>query len=184
MTDEAILDLYWSRNEDAIRETERSYGAKLHNLAWQILKDHRDAEESVGDTYMKAWQTIPPQRPTCFYAWLAKLCRNFSLGRLDWKNAAKRSAEIVNLSQELENCIPDRSMEEHLEARALGEILNRFLDTLNRENRLVFLRRYWYADSICDIAARYGLSESKVKVQLHRTRVRLKQYLQKEGITV
>ena len=184
MRDEAILDLYWQRNEDAIRETERAYGAKLRNLAMGILKDPEDSEESVGDTYMKAWQTIPPQRPDFFYGYLAKICRNLCLGRLDWKNAAKRSAEVVTLSQELENCIPDRSMEQMLEAQALGELLNRFLDTISRESRLIFLRRYWYADSVSEIANRYGISESKVKVQLYRTRNRLKHYLQKEGICV
>lgn len=184
MQDAEILDLYWSRNEDAIRETDRAYGSKLRGIAWNIIRNHEDAEESVEDTYMKAWQTIPPQRPDFFFAYLAKICRNTALGKLDWKNAAKRNVEMAALSDELENCIPDRSMEEQLEARALTEVLNRFLDSISRENRLIFLRRYWYADSIAEIAGRYGISQSKVKVQLYRTRSKLKQYLQKEGIYV
>lgn len=184
MTDAEILELYWRRSEDAIRETDDVYGSRLHHLAHQILRSHEDAQESVSDTYMKAWETIPPQKPRYFYAYLAKICRNFALGKLDWKNAAKRSGEVVTLSQELENCVPDHSMEQRLEAQALGEALNGFLEEISRENRMIFLRRYWYADSVAEIARRYGISQSKVKTQLHRTRIKLKQYLAKEGICV
>lgn len=184
MEDAEILTLYWRRDEDAIKQTEIAYGRRLHALAEKILQSHEDAQESVSDTYMKAWQTIPPQRPNYFFAYLAKICRNFAFGRLDWRKAAKRNAEVVTLTQEMELCIPDPSQQRKLEGEELGRILNRFLEELPQDKRLIFMRRYWYADSIGQIAARYHISQSKVKTQLHRTRVKLHDYLEKEGICI
>ena len=182
MTDSQIIALFWDRNEDAIRETDAAYGRRLYAISNQILCQRQEAEESVSDTYMKAWETMPPQKPLYFFAYLAKICRNFSLARLQWNSAAKRSAEVVSLTQEMAECIPDRSMEQRLEREALGQLLNYFLESLSRDNRLIFLRRYWYADSIREIADRYGITESKVKTQLHRTRKKLQLFLEKEGI--
>lgn len=184
MTDSQIIALFWDRNEDAIRETDRAYGHRLHVLSDRILRNEQDAQESVSDTYLKTWETIPPQRPTYFFAYLAKLCRNFSLARLQWQSAAKRSAQVVELTREMAECIPDHSLERKLEGEALGQLLNAFLDSLSRENRLIFLRRYWYADPVREIAERYQISESKVKTQLHRTRKKLQQFLEGEGIRV
>ena len=184
MTDSQIIALFWERSEDAIRETDAVYGRKLFAVSDKILHSREDAEESVSDTYMKAWETIPPQRPSFFYAYLAKICRNFSLRRLQWNSAAKRSAEVVSLTQELEACIPDRSHENRMEGEEIGQALNRFLGSLSLESRLIFLRRYWYTDSVQEIASRYHITESKVKTQLHRTRKKLQQYLAKEGIHV
>lgn len=184
MTDAQIIALYWDRNEQAIRETEVVYGGKLHALAQRIVQNYEDAQECVNDTYMKTWDTIPPQRPTHFFAYLAKICRNAALSVLDWKSAAKRKGEVVALTQEMEACIPDPQHERKLEGQELGEILNRFLQTLSRDNRVIFLRRYWYLDTVAEIASRYGISESKVKTQLHRTRAKLHAFLEKEGITV
>ena len=184
MTDSQIIALFWDRNEDAIRETDAAYGRRLYAISNQILCQRQEAEESVSDTYMKAWETMPPQKPLYFYAYLAKICRNFSLARLQWNSAAKRSAEIVSLTQEMAECIPDRRMEQRLEREALGQLLNRFLEGLSRDNRLIFLRRYWYADSVREIADRYGITESKVKTQLHRTRKKLQVFLEKEGIAL
>lgn len=184
MTDSQMIALFWDRNEDAIRETDRAYGRKLYVLSDKILHSHQDAEESVSDTYMKTWETIPPQRPVYFFAYLAKLCRNFSLARIQWQSAAKRSAEIVTLTREMEECIPDRSYERKLEGEEIGRILNTFLESISLESRLIFLRRYWFADSIEEIAARYRISQSKVKTQLHRTRRKLQLFLEKEGIMV
>ena len=184
MTDSQIIALFWDRNEDAIRETDAAYGRRLYAISNQILCQRQEAEESVSDTYMKAWETMPPQRPLYFFAYLAKICRNFSLARLQWNSAAKRSAEIISLTQEMTECIPDRSMEQRLEREALGQLLNRFLEGLSRDNRLIFLRRYWYADSVREIADRYGITESKVKTQLHRTRKKLQLFLEKEGIAL
>lgn len=184
MDDEKIMDLYWTRNENAIVETERAYGRKLFALAQRIVQSHEDAEESVSDTYMKAWETIPPQRPNYFFAYLAKICRHFALGKLDWKNAAKRKAEVVELTQEMEMCIPDESRRRKLEGEEIGRAMNAFLETLSPESRLIFLRRYWFCDTIAEIAARYHISESKVKTRLHRIRAKLFTYLEKEGIKV
>lgn len=184
MEDSQIVDLYWQRSEDAIRETDKAHGRKLHILSYRIVQNDQDAEESVSDTYMEAWNQIPPTRPNFLFAYLAKICRNISCSRLDWLNAAKRKADIVRLTSELELCIPDRRMEQQLEGEELGRIITRFLDTLPKESRLIFMRRYWYMDSIQEIAARYGMGESKVKTQLHRTRNKLRDYLSKEGIEV
>ena len=184
MTDIQIIELYWARNEDAIKETDLVYGRKLHTLAERIVQNFEDAQECVSDTYMKTWDTIPPQRPNYFFAYLAKICRNFALGVLDWKNAAKRKGEVVSLTTELEICIPDPAHERRLEGEELGAVLNRFLESLSYENRVIFLRRYWYLDTIAEIADRCGITQSKVKTQLHRTRAKLHTFLEKEGITV
>lgn len=184
MTDAEILELYWSRNEDAIKETDLAYGRKLHTLADRIVQNFEDAQECVSDTYLKTWDTIPPQRPNYFFAYLAKICRNFALGVLDWKSAAKRKGEVVALTQEMEACIPDPSHQRKLEGEELGQILNRFLESLSYDNRVIFLRRYWYLDTVAEIAERYGMTQSKVKTQLHRTRAKLSAFLEKEGVTV
>ena len=184
MEDGAIVELYWQRDEQAITETDKAHGGKLYGLSLRIVGIREDAEESVSDTYLKAWETIPPQRPTYFFAYLAKICRNFALGRLNWKNAAKRKAEVVCLTQEMEACIPDARREAELEGKELARLLDAFLRTLSRENRMIFLRRYWYADPVAGIAARYGLTESAVTMRLSRTREKLRDYLEKEGITV
>ena len=184
MEDSKILDLYWQRSEEAIAQTDAAHGKKLHNLSYRIVASYEDAQECVSDTYFQAWQTIPPQRPTYFFAYLAKICRFLSFGKLDWRNATKRKADIVQLTAEMGLCIPDNCMEAHMENAFLGQLLNSFLDTLSRDNRIIFVRRYWFTDSVREIAQRYGMTESKVKTQLHRTRCKLKAYLQKEGITV
>lgn len=184
MEDSKILDLYFARNEEAIRQTDDTYGRRLFVLADNIVRNHQDAEESVSDTYLKAWDTIPPQKPKFFFAYLAKICRHFALGRLDWKNAAKRKAEVVSLTEEMELCIPDGSRDAEMEGKELGMILDTFLRSLTPENRMVFMRRYWYVDTISEIAVRYGISESAVQMRLNRTRAKLGTYLEKEGIRV
>ena len=182
MEDAKILDLYFARDEDAIRETDTAYGKRLHTLAKNILQNREDAEESVSDTYMKAWENIPPTKPTFFYAYLAKICRFLAMGKLDWNNAAKRKAEVVELSDEMENCIPDLSREMQIQSQELGALLSEFLGTLSLENRQIFMRRYWYAESIAEIAQRFHLGESNVKTKLMRTRNALRSFLEKEGI--
>lgn len=182
MDDSTIIDLFFARNEDAIKHTDETYGRRLYHLAENIVKNGQDAEESVSDTYMKAWDTIPPQRPQHFFAYIAKICRNFALKRLDWKNAAKRNAEVVSLTEEMEMCIPDKARDREIESKELGMILDRFLRTLTLENQMVFLRRYWYVDTIAEIAARYGISESAVLMRLNRTRAKLQAFLEKEEI--
>jgi len=184
MEDSKILDLYFARNEDAIRHTDDTYGRRLFYLAERIVQNDQDAEESVSDTYLKAWNSIPPHRPKYFFAYLAKICKNFALDKLDWKSAAKRKAEVVSLTQEMETCIPDSARSYDVDRKELGMILDAFLRTLTQENRMVFMRRYWYMDTIAEIAVRYGISESAVQMRLNRTRRRLQNYLEMEGIRV
>lgn len=184
MTDDQIIDLYWVRNEQAIACTDHAYGHKLQNVAGHILGKHEDAEECVNDTYLKAWETMPPQRPNFLFAFLAKICRYLAFGKLDWDNALKRKAEVVTLSEEMQLCIPDISWERRLEGEEIGQLLNEFLAVTPKESRMIFLRRYWYADTVAEIAKRYGISQSKVKTSLHRTRGKLKAFLEKEGVTV
>ena len=184
MEDAKIIDLFWARNEDAIKQTDAIYGRKLNALANRILMNREDAEESVSDTYMQTWDTIPPHRPKFFFAFLASICRHLSLNKLDWKMAAKRNAEVVSLTEEMEMCIPDTGHDRTMEARELGQILDAFLESLPKDSRLIFLRRYWYVDTIAEIAQRYGMTESKVKMQLSRTKGKLAAYLEKGGIFV
>ena len=184
MDDAQIIELYWDRDEEAIRQTDLAYGRKLHVLSDKIVNSYEDAQECVNDTYMKAWNTIPPQRPSYFFAYLAKICRFFAYGILDWRQAAKRNADVVELTKEMEMCIPDPSHQRRIEGEEIGRVLDRFLDSISQESRLIFMRRYWYTDSISEIAARYNISESKVKTQLYRTRVKLRSFLEQEGITI
>lgn len=182
MNDDEIINLFFTRDEGAISQTERKYGTRLLALSANILQSREDAEESVSDTYLKAWDTIPPTKPTHFYAYLAKICRNFSFGKLDWNNAAKRKGEMVTLTQEMEECIPGSWQD--TESRELSRTISAFLRSQTPENRMIFVRRYWYADSVSQIAQRYGISESAVMMRLHRTRDKLAGYLKKEGIAV
>ena len=184
MEDSKIIDLFWARDEDAIRQTDTIYGRRLLSLANKILNNREDAEESVSDTYMKAWGIIPPQRPTHFYAFLASICRHLSFHKVDWKLAAKRNAQIVALTEEMEQCIPDARRDSKLEDREIGHMMDAFLESLPQETRLIFLRRYWHMDTIAEIAGRYAITESKVKMQLSRTRDKLRRFLKQEGIQV
>lgn len=184
MEDAKILELFFQRNEQAVRETDTAYGRRLWVLSNNILNNREDAEESVSDTYMEAWNSIPPIRPKYFYAFLASVCRNISFNRLDWRLAAKRNAEVVVMTQEMETCIPDSRRETEVDRWEFRRVLENFLENLSKESRLIFLRRYLCGDTVAQIAARYGISESKVKTQLHRARGRLHAHLEKEGIYI
>lgn len=184
MTDCQIIELFWHRSEDAIAEMDAAYGGRLRGLSHRILQNQEDTEEVINDTYMKIWGSIPPNRPRYFYAYIAAVCRHLSLNRLNWSQAAKRKAEIVTITDEMALCMPDSSPEHVLRGKEVAGAMNAFLSTLPKDSRIIFLRRYWYADSVADIAKRYGMTESKVKMQLFRTRGRLKSYLEKEGIQI
>lgn len=184
MNDKAIIDLFRAKNPDAIKETDRLYGHRLLGIAQRILQIPEDAQECVNDTYYKAWETIPPTIPRNLFAYLAKICRHRALGMLDYQNAAKRNAEVVSLTAELENCIPDSRRDMDLEEKELGRILNDFLRTLSPENRMIFLRRYWYVDTIAEIAERYHISEGAVMTRLSRTRSKLAKYLKEKEIAL
>ena len=148
MEDDRIVALYWARSEDAITETSEKYGKYCYAIAYHILSNAEDAEESVNDTYLAAWRTIPPKRPKYFFAYLAKICRNFAFGKLDWLDAARRKAEVVTLSEEMELCIPDTSRDSAAEGREITRALNAFLGTLTQENRRLFVRLYWYVETV------------------------------------
>ena len=182
MEDEKIIELFWTRDQMAISETRTKYGNRLLKLAERILQKLQDAEESVSDTYFRAWNTIPPTRPQHLYAYLAKICRLASYEKLDWLNAQKRNAEVISLTSELELCIPDNTSELQMEAGEIGRLLDVFLATLKREQRMIFMRRYWYGDTISEIAQSFRIGESKVKTSLFRTRSKLRDFLEREGI--
>lgn len=184
MTDNQIIDLYWNRNEDAIAATDGAYGRKLRGLSRRILQNLEDSEEVVNDTYLKTWNSIPKARPQYFYAYIAAICRNLSLNLLNWNQAVKRKAEIVSITEELQECIPDSTQDTLSESKEIIQALNAFLETLPEVSRLVFIRRYWYADSVAAIAKRCGMTDSNVKTQLHRTRNKLYLFLKQEGIQI
>ena len=184
MKDAEIVRLFWERDARAIEATADLYGSKLNRLAGHMLPTPQDAEECVNDTYLGAWNTIPPTKPENLFSYLARLCRNLALNRIDWLNAQKRKTIVVELTRELDMCIPNPDDQRRQDSRELGQVLSAFLHTLPEEARRVFVRRYWYADPVRDIAARYRMSESKVKTLLFRTRNKLRDYLEREGISV
>lgn len=183
MDDNKIINLYLRRDETAVKQTSEKFGDRLRALAYGIVKDHQTAEECENDTYLKAWNSIPPHEPREYlYAFLARITRHISLDCCRKRSRLKRSAYISELSAEMEQCIPaPDDMECRIDDIVLGQAINKFLGTLSEEKRNVFIRRYWYLDSISDIARRFSLSESKVKTMLFRSRNRLRDYLEKEG---
>ena len=184
MNDKDIIQLYFNRDQSALSATAKKYGKYCTSIAKNILGNNEDAEECVNSTYMKTWNTIPPKCPSFFFAYIAKICRHLALDRFDWNKAAKRQAEIVSLSYELEMCIPDSRSKDELQAKELGAILDSFLHSLSRENRIIFMRRYWYADSVAQIAKRFDMSENAVSMRLNRSREKLRAYLEKEGVCI
>ncbi|MBQ4284740.1 MAG: RNA polymerase sigma factor [Lachnospira sp.] len=182
MNDSGIIRLFFERDDDAIKYTSDSYGGKMQRMAERMLGSEEDAKECVNDTLMKAWNTIPPSRPDNLQAYLMTLCRNIALNMIDWKKAKKRHAEVIELTKELENCIPGKEYSDGGED--ISELLSAFLKGLPKKNRMIFVRRYWYSDSIEDIAKMFGCSQSSVKVTLHRMRKELKKYLEQEGINI
>ena len=182
MEDREILILFQQRDQGAIPALEERYGGRLRALALRLLGSPEDAEECVSDTYLAAWNTIPPKEPTYLFAYLAAVCRNRALSALSRERAQKRRGEVVALTAELEQCVPDVRWEQEHDAREIGEALNHFLAGLGEEPRRFFLRRYWYTETVREIAENCGVSESKVKMSLHRTRKKLREFLQKEGL--
>ena len=186
MTDQQILELYWARSEDAIAETDKLYGRYFLFIAREILRNEEDAKETVNDTYLKAWNIIPPQKPNPLKAFLGRITRQLSINRLELNTAKKRGGGQYTLAlDELAECIPDGSSEEALVSKiALTDALNRFLRELPTEQRQIFLLRYWYACSIQDIADAFYMGQSKVTSILFRVRNQLKEQLEKEGFAV
>lgn len=184
MEDTQIIDLYFARSEQAIQETDNKYGGYCFGIAYNILANREDSEESVSDTYMAAWKNIPPRRPALLAAFLGKITRHLSLDRWRSRNAYKRGGGEVPLAlEELGECVSGGNTPEELfDRKELSLAVNRFLDALPEMERGVFLSRYWYLDPIDRIGENFGFSHSKVTSMLHRTRGKLKAHLRKEGL--
>lgn len=181
MDDRKIINLLWQRAESAIEALAKKYGNRLMSIAMNILGAHRDAEESVNDTYLAVWNTVPPKNPEPLAGYVYATGRNISLDRLKYNTAEKRNSRYDVSIDELENCIPGSALEETVEAKELGLVINRFLGTMNAENRALFLRRYWFGDPVKEIAEDFGLSENAAAVRLGRIRMKLREHLVKEG---
>lgn len=184
MQDETIIELYFARDERAITATSEKYNGYCMQIAMNILDSQEDSEECVNDTYLAAWNSIPPTRPAKFSAYLGKLTRNLSLNRHKANTSAKRGGgEFALVLDELDDCIAD-NMPNEQNVEALGKIISEFLYTQPKETRQVFIRRYFYSDSIADICDRFGMSESRAKSMLHRTRLALRKHLAGHGINI
>lgn len=183
MEDTKIVDLFWQRDQSAIAQADRKYGKYCYAIAYGILSSREDSEECVSDTWHKAWQVIPPEKPNRLQAFLGRITRNLALDRYGYNHAQKRNVYLETVMDEYWQCIPngDMPLEDQV---ALKALINGFLGGLDKQTRVIFLRRYYYICSVRDIARSMGLSESNVSVILHRTRVKFKEYLQKEGISV
>lgn len=182
MEDSQIVSLYWQRDEVAIDHTEKKYGQYLTAIAYNILADREDSHESVNDTYLAAWNSMPPQKPQMLSTYLGKLTRRISIDLFRKRTSQKRGGSEYALSlEELGECIGSNSTEEALDAQLLSQAIAGFLQTLSPEARNVFLCRYYYLDPVKKIAGYCGISEAKVKILLHRTRQGLWEHLQKEG---
>lgn len=183
MDDRHIVELYWQRDEQAIAETAAKYESYCMKISQNILSDRADSEENVNDTYLHAWNAIPPERPLRLSAYLGRLARNLALNRYKAKGAQKRQGDSFAQSlDELEDfAVPTLDPTDELAARELGSSISAFLRTQSAETRAIFVRRYFYCDSIEDLAQRFGAGESKIKTTLLRTRQKLKQHLAKEG---
>ncbi len=181
MEDESIIRLFFARSESAIEETEKKYGRYLNAIAFRILSSAPDAEECVSDTYLKAWQIIPPERPNFFKAFLSKITRSRALDRLDYEAAQKRSGESTLAFDEIAEALPSKDGD-MADTLALKQALDSFLASQPKRVRIVFLRRYFYFYSVREIALSLHLSESNVKAILFRARAALRLHLEKEGI--
>ena len=186
MEDTAIIDLYWARSQQAISASEEKYGAYCHTIARRILDREEDAEECVNDTWLRAWNAMPPQRPGVLSAFFGKLTRNLSLDRWRRNKAAKRGGHQVEIAlHELEDCLPDhRSPDENLEAWETAALISAFLRRQPQLDRVLFVRRYFHLEPLDSLAGRFGLSAGQVKSKLHRMRQRLKAELEQEGVAI
>lgn len=185
MDDNVIIEMFWQRIEDAIRCTSEKYGKYLLKIALNILHRNEDAEECTNDTYLAAWNQIPPNRPNKLLAYLGRITRNIAMDKLDYLSAKKRNSQFDVLLSELEECLSSsHTVEGEYEAGEIAGVISRFLKTTDTNTRNVFIRRYWFSDSILEIADKYDMSESKIKSMLFRTRNKLKVYLEKEGYTI
>lgn len=185
MEDSAIIVLYLDRNEDAIRETDKKYGAFCRKVAFNILSVNEDTEECVSDTYMKVWNLIPPERPIKFMAWLGKIVRNTALSMYTKLHAKKRFNGMELMLDELSECIPsDASIEKEIEDKEITIAINTWLKSISADERYLFIRRYWYGDAVNELAKQQKVSPHTMTQRLYRIREKLKVYFEKEGIAI
>lgn len=181
MEDEQIIQLYEERSETAISETDIKYGKYCNYIAYHILYSSADAEECVNDSYLKVWNSIPPQQPTNFRSFIGSITRKLSINRYKYHRALKRNSNVEIVIDEFFECVEGYEVDFDNEI-VLKDCINRFLSMLSKRNRIVFLQRYWYCSSIEEIAISMSLSKNNVKVSLHRLRIKLKNFLKKEGV--
>ena len=185
MNDEEIIQLFFIRSQQAIDELDRKYGRTFHSISYNILSCHQDAEECVNDAYLGAWNAIPPAKPNPLLAFVCKIVRNISLKRYEHNTAVKRNSHYDAVLEELEDCLASSAtIDEHLEERALTGMIESFLDSLSTENRVIFLRRYWFCDTYAHIAVLVGLTEKNVSVRLTRIRKELRKYLSEREVSL
>lgn len=183
MEDEKIIELFFARSEAAIKELDTKYGTTCHKLSYNILKDRQDAEECVNDAYLGAWNAIPPEHPNPLLTFLCKIVRNISIKRYQANTAAKRNSTYdVAMSEVADYILSPNNVEAEIETKALARIIENFLDTLSVENRVIFLRRYWFSDTYSDIARHIGITEKNVSVRLTRIRKQMREYLLERGV--
>ncbi len=182
MDDKQIVDLYWARSETAIEETEKKYGRYCHYIAYQILYSDEDAKEVVNDTYLKTWNTIPPQRPDPLKPYVGMISRQLALDTYEAQHTQKRGGQVPLVLDELSECIPDNDSGADIgESVALSDALNRFIWALPQRTRNIFVRRYFYMSTVAEIAKDFSMKESNVTMHLLRTRKKLEQFLNKVG---
>jgi len=182
MPDDRIVALYWARSEHAISETDAKYGGYCRSIAYNILYDTQDAEETVNDTYLDAWDSMPPHKPTILSTFLGKITRRISIDRWRYLHAQKRGGgQMEAVLDELADCASPEDVESAIEENEMARLIGVFLDGLPADERRVFLCRYWYMEPIADIARAFCFSESKTASMLHRTRKKLRDLLESEG---
>ena len=188
MEDTEIIDMFFERNEEALNQTRQKFGRRLFRSANNVLNNGMDAEECVNDTLLKAWHSIPPTRPNVLGAFLAKIARNLSLNKWKAKTTARRGGgEVELMLSELEGCIPSTKIsapEDAYESKLVTQAINDYLNSVDQSTRVAFVLRYFHGESILDICERFNMSESKVKSLLFRTRKKLKEHLEKEGVAI
>ncbi|HKL10384.1 MAG TPA: sigma-70 family RNA polymerase sigma factor [Clostridia bacterium] len=185
MDDSKIIELYWLRDEAAICETDKKYGRLLHSITLNILSKFEDAEEIVSDTYRKAWNIMPPQRPKFLSAYLGRIARNLSINLWQKNRAQKRYSGVEILISELTDCIPlSLSVEQEIEGRELTETINFWLLSIPADDRVLFIRRYWFGDTLINLAAECGTTPNKLAGRIYRLRKRLRKFLESEGIFI
>lgn len=186
MEDEQIIGLYFERSESAISETDHKYGKPCRRLTYNVTGNHEDSEECVNDTYMKMWNAIPPKRPPDLPAFIFRIARNIAINLVRRRSTDKRGGGYHGVDyDEIAECLPDRmTVEKQTDDDTAVKAIEKFIASLPREKQIIFLKRYWYFGSVSDIADEMGMSESKIKMTLLRTREKLRQELEKEGINI